>query len=82
VNCTIAHSELITKLLCEHKSQDKQAALSVYEVTHQKYHDELGELIHPHSGWHLNASKTRAEQIESWDLADMATHMQGTAPAL
>jgi hypothetical protein len=82
VKSILTNGEVIMNLLCNHPSQDEPSALGIYKATHQRYHNELDKLNEPELGWHFNATKASAKQIETWDLGDMARQFQSIAPGL
>ena len=43
---------------------------------------KIMELVHKHSGWHFSAQNACAEQIEVFDIQDMALRLESQAPLL
>jgi hypothetical protein len=78
----IQQSEVIVQLLCTHPKHGRHVLPSLCSLAAQTYRDELEELVHPRTGWHLNALRAQAEQIEGWDITEMASRMQINAPSL
>jgi hypothetical protein len=74
----------VTSAFIKHAPQDIlwRTTLNLPSIITNLYLSEIEILVHPISGFHFNATRARAGNIEGFELSEMGERMQQLAPHL
>lgn len=72
----------ILAALLVHSDSSVLTTIWVLATARNIYAQSLKELTNASSGWHFNALDTSAEQLENFDMMDMAAELEKKAPHL
>ncbi|KAF8328629.1 hypothetical protein F5887DRAFT_1007168 [Amanita rubescens] len=72
----------VLRSLLRHAKLPRNAEKAACEALHRVYVREIKDLVKPSAGWNFSAQQATPEDIDDFDLEDLASDVADTAPLL
>ncbi|KAF8336105.1 hypothetical protein F5887DRAFT_1078965 [Amanita rubescens] len=72
----------VLRSLLRHAKLPRNAEKAACEALHRVYVREIKDLVKPSAGWNFSAQRATPEDIDDFDLEDLASDVADTAPRL